>query len=150
MSDTILSKEIAELRLQVDELKEMVRQLLVRVPEKKTHRTNDEIRDETFGAKNERTAKSRRSRPYPVPLTVQGYTSGVVCTPGEVEHPVVPPYKPHYNPAPLQGEQPGKLTEHARLYPERYNVFELWNEDALPIVSAPPKHNPNAPIYKPA
>jgi hypothetical protein len=35
----------------------------------------------------------------------------------------------------------------------KFEVEDLWNDVASPIVptmSAPPKHNPNAPIYTPA
>lgn len=154
MDDT--TKEIIALRTEVAELKEMVKALLDGTPKKECA-----IKDEIAKPVHTHDAKKNIDR-YPEPQMIQETPGFLKTRLGRVTK-----YKPRYDPTPHQVEQPSKTPRNVpkyqfhpsqqrmfssvpRRYPEKYNIADLWDEAASPIVSAPPKHDPNAPIYKPA
>lgn len=160
MSDTILAKEIVELRAEVAELKEMIERLMDRTTEPKTHRTDAEIRGRAKMGSLVEKALEANEKPKSLVDVHAKLGSGKIT--GEKEEKKMPRRRRY--PVPPQAEQVSKfprVPEYMAPYktvpipqiPLKYETGDILNSHAIPLtptVSGPPKHDPTLPVYKPA
>lgn len=159
MSDTILAKEIVELRAEIAEIKGIIEQLLLRTLEPKTHRINDEIREMAEMGSLVEKALEANERPKSLVDIHAKLGSGQIV--GEKKEKKTP--RRHRYPIPPQAEQESKSTEVPQYkapyktvpipkMPLTYEAGDILNSHAFPLVPtiSPPKHDPTLPVFKPA